>query len=76
MMPFCNSFEMYAIVMALYGFMTSFFVLKTIVLVNLFGLDNLTSGKEILKELQTAIFYTENQIFYVLTSYFDSKSTL
>ena len=76
MMPFCNSFGTYAIVMALYGFMTSFLVLKTIVLVNLFGLDNLTSGKDILKELRTAILYTENQIFWVLTSYFDSKTTL
>ena len=71
MMPFCHSFEIYAIVMALYGSMTSFFVLQTILIVNLFGIDNLTSGKEILRELQTATLYSETQIILVLKSYFD-----
>ena len=43
-LPLCTSFEHFAVVMAIYGFFTSFFMLKTIVLVELLGLENLTSA--------------------------------
>ena len=43
-LPLCTSFVQFAVVAALYGFFTSFFMLKTIVLVELLGLENLTSA--------------------------------
>ena len=43
-LPLCTSYEHFAVVMAIYGFFTSFFMLKTIVLVELLGLENLTSA--------------------------------
>ena len=43
-LPLCTSFEHFAVVMAIYGFFTSFFMLKTIILVELLGLENLTSA--------------------------------
>ena len=42
--PFCNSYEEYAIVVALYGFFTTFSLLRATVLVELVGLENLTSA--------------------------------
>ena len=44
MLPFCQSYELYAFVVSLYGFFTTFFILKTIILVELVGLDKLTSA--------------------------------
>ena len=46
--PLCNSYGLYAFVVALYGFFTTYFILKTIVLVELLGLDNLTSAFSLL----------------------------
>ena len=46
--PFCDSYGLYAFVVALYGFFTTFFILKTIVLVELLGLENLTSAFSLL----------------------------
>ena len=46
--PFCNSYGLYGFVVALYGFFTTFFILKTIVLVELLGIDNLTSAFSLL----------------------------
>jgi MCP family monocarboxylic acid transporter-like MFS transporter 14 len=47
--PLCNSFGLYAFLAALYGFFTTFFVLKTIVLVELLGIENLTSAFSLLQ---------------------------
>ena len=44
LLPFCNSYGFYAFVVSLYGFFTTFFILKTIILVELLGLNNLTSA--------------------------------
>ena len=52
MIPIYDSFEFYALVLALYGFMTAFFVLKSILLVKLFGLDNLTSAFSLIQLFQ------------------------
>ena len=46
--PVCNSLGSYHIVVGLYGFFTTFFILKTIVLVELLGIDNLTSAFSLL----------------------------
>ena len=46
--PLCNSYGLYAFMVALYGFFTTYFILKTIVLVELLGLDNLTSAFSLL----------------------------
>ena len=46
--PLCNSLGFYHIIVALYGFFTTFFILKTIVLVELLGIDNLTSAFSLL----------------------------
>ena len=46
--PLCNSFGLYAFVSAMYGFSTTFFILKTIVLVELLGIENLTSAFSLL----------------------------
>ena len=42
--PLCNSYWMMVIVASMYGFFTSFVILRTIVLVDLLGLDKLTSA--------------------------------
>ena len=44
LLPFCNSFGMYGVVVSIYGFFTMFFTLEPIILVELFGIDNLTSA--------------------------------
>ena len=41
---FCDSYVMLIIVSAMYGFFTSFVILRTIVLVDILGLDKLTSA--------------------------------
>ena len=43
-LPLCDSYELFVPVVAFYGFFTTFFMLKTIILVELLGLDNLTSA--------------------------------
>ena len=48
LLPFCTSYGLYAFVISLYGFFTTFFILKTIVLVELLGLENLTSAFSLL----------------------------
>ena len=48
MLPLCNTYELCAFAVAMYGFFTTFFLLKTIVLVELLGLDNLTSAFSLL----------------------------
>ena len=42
--PLCNSYWMMVIVATMYGFFTSFVILRTIVLVDLLGLDKLTTA--------------------------------
>ena len=46
--PFCNSYGLYGFVVALYGLFTTFFILKTIVLVEIVGIENLTSAFSLL----------------------------
>ena len=43
-LPSCNSYGLFAFVIAFYGFFTTYFVLKTIVLVELLELDSLKSA--------------------------------
>ena len=43
-LPFCSSYLMYAVVVAFYGFFTSFIIHESIVIVQILGLDNLTSA--------------------------------
>ena len=47
-LPSCNSYGLFVVVVAFYGFFTTYFVLKTIVLVELLGLDSLTSAFSLL----------------------------
>ena len=44
LLPFCNSFALFAVVASFYGFFTAFYILESIVLVELLGLDKLTSA--------------------------------
>ena len=44
LLPFCNSYELYAFVVSLYGFFTTIFTIEPCILVELLGLDNLTSA--------------------------------
>ena len=46
--PFCNSYGLYGFIVALYGFFTTFFILKTIILVEIVGIENLTSAFSLL----------------------------
>ena len=70
--PLCNSYGLYAFMVALYGFFTTYFILKTIVLVELLGLDNLTSAFSLLALFEgkhwniilgIGIIYTESHSF-------------
>ena len=42
--PFCTSFELYVVLVSAFGFFLSFVLLETIVLVEILGLENLTSA--------------------------------
>ena len=42
--PFCNSYELFVIISISYGFFSTFFSLKNVILVELLGLENLTSA--------------------------------
>ena len=42
--PFCNSYELFVIISISYGFFSTFFSLKNVILVELLGLDILTSA--------------------------------
>ena len=44
LLPFCNSYELYAFVVSLYGFFTMIYALEPCILVELLGLNNLTSA--------------------------------
>ena len=44
LLPFCYSYMMYAVVVALYGFFTSFIIHESIVIVQILGLESLTSA--------------------------------
>merc|ERR1711933_251907 len=43
-LPFCTSYELFVVFMSIFGFFTSYVILETIVLVEILGLDNLTSA--------------------------------
>ena len=64
-LPLCTAYEHFAVVVALYGFFTSFFMLKTIVLVELLGLENLTSAYRWLPFVKsnTVVKWSENYNF-------------
>ena len=64
-LPLCTSYEHFAVVVALYGFFTSFFMLKTIVLVELLGIENLTSAYRWLPFVKsnTVVKWSENYNF-------------
>ena len=42
--PFCTSYALYVVAVSMFGFFTSFVILETIVLVEILGLENLTSA--------------------------------
>ena len=44
LLPFFTSYEVYVVLCIIFGFFTSFMVLETIVLVEVLGLENLTSA--------------------------------
>ena len=44
LLPFCTAYWMFAVVAAMFGFFSSFVILRTIVLVELLGLEKLTSA--------------------------------
>ena len=54
LLPFCNSYELYAFVVSLYGFFTMIYALEPCILVELLGLDNLTSAFGLLLFLQVS----------------------
>ena len=43
-LPFCTSYLLYVVMVSMFGFFTSFVILETIVLVEILGLENLTSA--------------------------------
>ena len=69
-LPLCTSYGQFAVVVALYGFFTSFFMLKTIVLVELFGLENLTSAYRWLPFVKSNL---HNLIKWRVKDYFSQK---
>ena len=44
LLPFCNSYWFFVAVASMYGFFSAFVILRTIILVDLLGLDKLTSA--------------------------------
>ena len=60
LLPFCNSYELYAFVVSLYGFFTVIYTLEPCILVELIGLNNLTSAYGLL------LFFQVCSINYIL----------
>ena len=64
LLPICDSYWIFIIVASMYGFFTSFVILRTIVLVDLLGLDKLTSSFGLLALFEgTGDFYSKTFYF-------------
>ena len=68
LLPICNAFWSLAVVASLYGIFSAFVILRTIVLVELLGLDKLTSAFGVL-----ALFEGTGELYkYALTYVFEN----